>query len=159
MQEFISIFFVNFSTTSPIPLTGLRLSELLYLDWEDIVNGRIKICEKENWKPKDYEEREIPMHDKLVELITPIKKDKGRIFKMSKKKLEKLFYNAVRESGIDYCRIHDLRHTFASHLVMSNVNLVTVKELLGHADIETTMIYVHLSKSYLDDSVKKLELF
>ncbi len=39
---------------------------------------------------------------------------------------------------------HTLRHTFASHMVMQGVDIFTVKELLGHSKIETTMIYTHL---------------
>ena len=51
------------------------------------------------------------------------------------------------------------RHTFASHLVMSGVDLPTVKKLLGHADIETTMIYSHLADEHVDKAVDKLSLF
>ena len=51
---------------------------------------------------------------------------------------------------------HTFRHTFASHLVMSGVDLNTVRELLGHADIATTMIYSHLSQDHINQSIKKL---
>jgi site-specific recombinase XerD len=49
-----------------------------------------------------------------------------------------------------------LRHTFASHLVMSGVDLPTVKKLMGHSDIETTMIYSHLADEHVDKAVENL---
>ena len=53
-------------------------------------------------------------------------------------------------------KVHTLRHTFASHLVMSGVDLPTVSKLMGHSDIETTMIYAHLAPEHLADAVNKL---
>ena len=52
---------------------------------------------------------------------------------------------------------HVLRHSFASHLVMNGTPIATVKELMGHAKIETTMIYAHLAPKHLKDSVDKLK--
>ena len=75
--------------------------------------------------------------------------------------IKKSFKNTLRKAGIEGCWFHDLRHTFASHLVMSGVDLVTVKELRGHSSIEMTMRYSHtntLSKNsavaVLDDVLK-----
>ena len=56
----------------------------------------------------------------------------------------------------DVTKIHTLRHTFASHLVMGGVDLPTVKKLLGHADIDTTMIYAHLADEHVDRAVESL---
>lgn len=50
-----------------------------------------------------------------------------------------------------------LRHTFASHLVMKGVDLATIKKLLGHSDIDTTLIYAHLTEKHVDDAVEKLK--
>ncbi|MCP3165520.1 tyrosine-type recombinase/integrase [Myxococcus sp. QH3KD-4-1] len=52
---------------------------------------------------------------------------------------------------------HVLRHTFASHLVMGGVPLKAVQELLGHASIEMTMRYAHLSPDVKKDAVRVLE--
>jgi site-specific recombinase XerD len=53
------------------------------------------------------------------------------------------FHVAVRRSGIAHCRFHDLRHTFGTRLNARGVGLATIKELMGHSLIETTMRYSH----------------
>lgn len=49
-------------------------------------------------------------------------------------------------AGVKPIRFHDLRHTFASHLIMRGKHVVEVKELLGHTKLETTMKYMHLAE-------------
>ncbi|MFC1493306.1 tyrosine-type recombinase/integrase [candidate division KSB1 bacterium] len=49
---------------------------------------------------------------------------------------------------------HDLRHTFASNFVMKGGSLLSLKEILGHSDINTTMMYAHLAPSYLEEEIK-----
>ena len=53
--------------------------------------------------------------------------------------------------------LHDLRHTFASHLAMAGTPIPVIKEFLGHSDIATTMIYAHLSPERHLAEVDKLE--
>lgn len=57
----------------------------------------------------------------------------------------------------DDFRFHDLRHTFASHLVMNGCDIRTVQQLMGHKDIKMTMRYSHLSKSHLQEAVERLD--
>ena len=80
----------------------------------------------------------------------------------SQKQLERPLRKAVRAAGIprDSGRIgwHDLRHTYGSHLAMRGVPLRTIQELLGHASIEQTMRYAHLSPEVKRDAVKVLDL-
>ena len=51
----------------------------------------------------------------------------------------------AKRSGLERIRPHDLRHTFASQLVSSGAPIAAVQQLLGHADIQTTMRYAHLA--------------
>ena len=62
----------------------------------------------------------------------------------------------TRKAGIEDFRFHDLRHSFASRLVMKGASLKAVQELLGHRDIKMTMRYAHLADDVKKDAVKLL---
>ena len=67
------------------------------------------------------------------------------------------FETALRKSGIEDFRFHDLRHTFASNLVMEGVDLMTVKELMGHKTLEMTLRYSHLAPNHKMRAVNILD--
>ena len=67
------------------------------------------------------------------------------------------FKSALKKAGIMDFTFHDLRHTFASNLVMKGVYLYVVQRLLGHATINMTQRYAHLQPQQFKDAIGKLE--
>jgi len=148
--------------------TGMRKGELENLEWSDVdfERRKIKIQIKNGWRPKTSE-REIQMNDGLFELLKKHKAEtqNGLSYVFHKKGapiepnlLRKRLMSITKKCGFpDVTKIHTLRHTFASHLVMKGVDLPTIKKLMGHSDIETTMIYSHLADEHVDKAVERLD--
>jgi integrase len=133
--------------------TGLRKSELANLEWDDVDFERkvIKVTAKDGWCPKGKRDREIPMNDELLELLLKMRSEPKRKYVVEKNNAKRYdralwenFQRLAKKLGIENANIHTFRHTFASYLIMNGVDLVTVKELLGHKDISTTMRYAHV---------------
>ncbi len=138
--------------------TGMRRSEVLSLKWSQIRNGFIYLI-----KTKTDEARQIPLNDTLRELFPSIPRHIKSDYVFCDKNgspykdVRRSFKTAVEKAGIQDFRFHDLRHTFASRLVMKGVSLKTVQELLGHKDIKMTMRYSHLAEDYKVQAVKALD--
>jgi len=146
--------------------TGMRKGEMLNLKWHDI-DFRHNIIYLN--KTKNGERREVPMNGFVSKALIAVRKNPQSeyIFPHHGDKpsdFRKSFFTALKKSGIVDFRFHDLRHTFASQLVMSGVDLNTVRELLGHKSLEMTLRYSHLSPDHkkravdiLGQSIHKLE--
>jgi integrase len=140
-------------------LTGMRRGELLSLKWDQVRNGFIYLYETKSGKS-----RQIPINDRLTEVLKYVRlknhlkseyvfcDSQGNRFY----EVKRSFASACRKAGIEAFRFHDMRHTFASQLVMRGASLKAVQELLGHADLKMTMRYAHLSQEHLRDSVNLL---
>ncbi len=141
--------------------TGMRKEEILSLKWDENIDLKHRFILITN--TKNGERREIPMNQMLYETLQGIPRrinspyvfvdDVGCRFKDVKRS----FKTACRRAGIKDFRFHDFRHTFASHLVMAGVDLVTVKELLGHKTLTMTLRYAHLSPSHKANAVSLLD--
>ena len=115
--------------------TGMRKGEILSLKWPDIDfrNRLIYVLQTKN-----REIREIPMNDIVFRILLKVRKNPKSPYVFCKKEgspyrnITGGFTNALKRARIRDFRFHDLRHTFASHLVMAGIDLKTVQELLGH---------------------------
>ncbi|MFA4888311.1 MAG: tyrosine-type recombinase/integrase [Candidatus Omnitrophota bacterium] len=131
--------------------TGMRKGEILNLKWRDIDFKRDIIY---LYQTKNGERREVPMNEEVKSTLIKVRKviESPYVFCNQNGKaygdIKKSFFTALKKSDIIQFRFHDLRHTFASHLVMSGVDLNTVRELMGHKSLEMTLRYSHLSPDH-----------
>lgn len=136
--------------------TGLRRGELTSLEWRDIDLGR-KMLTVRRERAKSGKQRHIPLNAEAMSVLTQWRsqgRDQGRLFRVNDPK--KAWEGVLEAAGIKDFRFHDLRHHFASKLVMAGVDLNTVRELLGHADLTMTLRYAHLAPEHLAAAVEKL---
>jgi integrase len=101
---------------------------------------------------KSGKTRHVPLNAEALGMLRKWREnstDEGLVFpgKDSKRldNVQTAWENLLKEVSIKGFRFHDLRHTFASKLVMAGVDLNTVRELLGHEDIKMTLRYAHLA--------------
>jgi integrase len=129
--------------------TGMRRGELLSLRWEqiDLIQRSIRVL---NGKTNSSE-RSIPMNSTVFDLVSDLARNKksNLVFPSNRKigerflDLKKGFKRAVQLAGLRKIRFHDLRHTFATRLIQSRADIITVQHLLGHAKISMTARYAH----------------
>ncbi|MEE9441769.1 MAG: site-specific integrase [candidate division Zixibacteria bacterium] len=140
--------------------TGMRLGEILNLGWEDIDFNQKTIYILDS---KSGYGRDIPMSEPIMFAIKGMPKRTEYIFTRPNGKqindFRTAYANALKKVNIEDFTFHDLRHTFASHLVMNGTDLFTVKELIGHQTIEMTLRYSHLSPEHKRHAVESLKYF
>lgn len=138
--------------------TGMRKAELQNLKWSDCNFQQSYVT---LYHTKNGEKRIIPMNQTVKEALMSIRRhpESTYIFYGSDGlpyNFRNSFDSAVKRSGIINFHFHDLRHTFASQLVMAGVDLNTVRELLGHHSLEMTLRYAHLSPDHKNRAVAAL---
>ncbi|MDI6788644.1 MAG: tyrosine-type recombinase/integrase [Planctomycetota bacterium] len=147
--------------------TGMRKSELIYLEWQDVdlEKKEIIIRPKKDFTPKDKEPRIIPIDDSLYKILKDLKGDKksGYVFCNSqgegpyKYNLNRTLSATVTKAGIkDRVNFNILRHTYASYITMEG-GIATAASLLGHSNIRLTRdFYSTLSPEFKSKIANKL---
>ncbi len=139
--------------------TGMRKGEMLTLRWESVsFENRYLTILSENAKSK--KKRTIPMNDTVFNMLSQWRAQNPNeeyVFVHEGKRVSFFQYpwqNLLKAAGIENFRFHDLRHHFASKLVMAGVDLNVVRELLGHADLKMTLRYAHLAPAHTAAAVQ-----
>lgn len=141
--------------------TGMRRGELFHLAWAN-VDFQTKTITVDGKTAKSDRTRHVPMNAEVFSTLKAWKaQTKGMLVFPGRdsKPLDNIrrsWTGVLEDSKIKNFRFHDLRHTFASNLVMAGVDLNTVRELLGHSDIKMTLRYAHLAPKLKADAVSKL---
>lgn len=131
--------------------TGMRRGELFDLKWS-AVNFSTNTITAAGDTTKTSDTRHIPMNKETVSVLEHWKKQAGKshyVFPNQEggrlEDVKSAWLRLLERAKIDGFRWHDMRHDFASRLVMAGVHLNTVRDLLGHSDIKMTLRYAHLA--------------
>ena len=140
--------------------TGCRKGEILGLTWDrvDLKHGFIRLD-----KTKSGTGRDIPINNTLAAMLQGLirRVDSPLVFYNPASggqwhDLKRPFATSCSKAKLQNFRFHDLRHTFASQLVMAGIDLTTVSRLLGHASLTMTLRYSHLAPDHLKSAVDVL---
>jgi integrase len=154
--------------------TGMRKGELFGLRWRDLAlgAGRLDVMRSYRQLPKGGKPRHLPINPELVRILRQWREncpamDEGLVFPVQTRRgayrmgskedmlgLPKLLRGA--RCHVPAKPWHALRHTFASHFMMSGGNILTLQKLLGHADLKMTMVYAHLSPDFVGAEVARM---
>ena len=138
-------------------LTGCRRSEILRLRWSEVDRDRLVLADSKTGP------RIVPLNTparRILErrprggspFVFPSPRDPAR----PRSRNLPFWYRARREAGIEDVRLHDLRHTHASHAVMNGVPVPVVARLLGHSDVRTTLRYAHLGDREIEQAAERV---
>jgi len=141
--------------------TGMRKNEILTLQWNkniDLVHNLISIN-----KTKNNQRRDIPINTTVKQTLQGMVRPIDQLYVFVRKggqpykTINKKFWQARDKAGLKDFRFHDLRHTFASQLIMAGADIMTIKELLGHKSLRMTLRYTHLAPSMKTNAVEALD--
>lgn len=144
---------------------GLRVSEIVTLEWRDILFSEHKIHIK---NAKGKKDRIVMLPYSIVNSLEIYKKlyePNKYVFEgqfagepYSTGSAQAVMRQALKKSGLDKkATVHTLRHSFATHLLESGTDIRYIQKFLGHASIKTTTIYTHVSKTATDKIISPLD--
>jgi integrase len=156
-------------------LTGLRRGELLALRWRDVnfagqaIRVRASFAGGQVTSPKSGKVRSVPMAPDVASALAALGRrerwtgDDDLVFvgtlgsHVDGSALRRRYMDALRRAGLRPLRFHDLRHTFGTRMI-AKADIRRVQEWMGHADVQTTMKYLHYAPRD-DDAALVAEVF
>lgn len=136
--------------------TGLRITELLSLTWEDITDGYVLVR-----RGKGRKQRIVPLLPQAADALKQAARrlNDGRVFWWMHDRHTTLrrFQRRLAWAGITTrYRFHDLRHTFGSYAAQAGVDLEVIAAAMGHSSVTVTKLYAHLSPAYKRNELMKM---
>jgi integrase len=144
--------------------TGLRNGEVCALTWQDVdlKNRTLKVRSDEDFTTKGKGDRAVPLNGFLYNVLKKaprhIKNSHILFTREGKSLVRKRFTKAAKRAGLPHFTPHDLRSTFGTWLAADGVDVVTIKNLMGHTDVKTTMKYLHAAPNRMEWAVENLNL-
>ena len=138
-------------------LTGCRRGEIIGLRWSEVQDGMLALADSKTGP------RTVPLGSRTRAILdrqphtgspfvfpSPLDPARPRCPDL------RLWYRVRREAGIEDVRLHDLRHTMASHAVMNGVPVPVVSRLLGHSNVQMTLRYAHLADRDIETAAERV---
>ena len=138
-------------------LTGCRRSEIVQLRWSEVQDDALMLADSKTGP------RRVPLNTQARRVLArqprggsafvfPSPLDPARPLSVNLK----LWYRVRREVGIEDVRLHDLRHTHASHAVMNGIPIPIVSRMLGHSNVSMTLRYAHLGDREIEAAAERV---
>jgi integrase len=145
--------------------TGMRIGEILGLRWDAVsLKERIITVERSRLgSTKTKRIRHVYMNDALYPVVRDLEKRRRGEYVFAgkggemRKDIRGGFEAAIKKSGVRRIRIHDLRHTFASHFMMKGGNILTLQKILGHSTLAMTLRYAHLARDFMKEEMGRVD--
>lgn len=138
-------------------LTGCRVGEILGLQWQDVRGNRLKLRDSKTGP------RVVWLGDEARALIAGLPRHKNipwlfwsPRYRKPWRTIDHYWHEIRAEAGLRSVRLHDLRHTFASHAAMNKETLPMIGRLLGHANPQSTARYAHLDDEHVLDAAEQI---
>ena len=138
-------------------LTGCRKTEIVRLRWSEVQGDAIVLADSKTGPrkvPLNTQARRVlerqPQNGSAFVFPSPLDPARPRGPNLA------IWYRVRRDAGIEDVRLHDLRHTYASHAVLNGVPVPVVSRLLGHSNVSMTLRYAHLGDRDIEAAAEKV---
>ena len=138
-------------------LTGCRKGEIVELRWSEVRGDAFELADSKTGP------RKVHLNSQARRILerqprgqSPFVFPSPRAPSRPRNDHLRLWYRVRREAGIEEVRLHDLRHTHASHAVMNGVPVPVVSRMLGHSNVRMTLRYAHLGDRDIEEAAERV---